>query len=284
MRLRRRQGSRPPGGSDRAAGRPDHSHLRAPKALARTTLSTLADLVAIVRKVFVWAARLWLAAAQLAGEIVLGVWEAAVLPPLKLGLRALRAALRFSEREVTPARGLAVAALAATIALGASQFSDYRAVEIGASQYQPVENVAPAPQWDPQSPRSAHGVALFAISVAALFVTAFAVGRNWRLARLLTVLGMAAIGICLLVDAPQGLREGNVAIQYEGAKAILLAGFWAQLWSAVTLAVVGPLLAAQLRSERAGRHPHEAKRLDRSAVASPLPAPQRSSGVGGAAT
>jgi hypothetical protein len=284
MRLRRRQGPRPPGVTERGPARPNHSHARAPGALARTTPSALADLLAIVRQVLVWPTRLWLAAAQMAGEFVLSVWEVVVLPPLELGLRALRAVLRVAERQVTPARGLAVAALAATIALGASQFRDYRAVEIGAPQYRAVENVAPAPEADPQSPRSAHGVAMFAIAIAALFVTAFALGRNWRLARLLTVLGMAAILICLLVDAPQGLREGSFAIRYEGAKAILLAGFWAQLWSAVTLAVVGPLLAAQLRSERAARHPHQARRLGRSAVASPFPAPQRSSGVECAAT
>ncbi len=225
MRLRRRQGRRPPGVPERAPERPNDSLARAPEGVARTALSA-----------------------------------------------------------VTPARGLAVAALAATIALGASQFTDYRAVEIGAPQYRAVENVAPAPEVDPRSPRSAHGVVVLAIAVAGLFVTAFAVGRNWRLARLLTVLGMAAILICLLVDAPQGLREGSYAIDYEGAKAILLAGFWAQLWSAVTLAVVGPLLAAQLRSERAARHPHQAGRLERSGVASTFPASQRGSGVEGAAT
>ncbi len=212
MRLRRRQGRRPPGVPERAPVRPNDSLARAPEGVARTAL---------------WA--------------------------------------------VTPA-------------LGASQFTDYRAVEIGAPQYRAVENVASAPEVDPRSPRSAHGVAVLAIAVAGLFVTAFAVGRNWRLARLLTVLGMAAILICLLVDAPQGLREGSFAIRYEGAKAILLAGFWAQLCSAVTLTVVGPLLAAQLRSERAARDPHQPRRLGRSGVASPFPAPQPSSGAEGAAT
>jgi hypothetical protein len=43
--------------------------------------------------------------------------------------------------------------------------------------------VAPAPEVDQQSPRSAHGFTVFAIAVAGLFVTAFAMGRNWRLAR-----------------------------------------------------------------------------------------------------
>ena len=284
MRRRRRNRHRLPGAHESAAGRPMDSAPRVPQARARPVLSSPAHLVAIAHQILVWPWRLWLGAAEVAGRFVLRAWQAVGLPLVELGLGALRGALRFSEREVTPARGLAVAALAATIALGASQFSDYRAVEIGAPQYRAVENVAPAPEADPQSPRSAHGVAMFAIAIAALFVTAFALARNWRLARLLTVLGMAAILICLLVDAPQGLREGSFAIRYEGAKAILLAGFWALLWSAVTLAVVGPLLAAQLRSERAARHPHQTRRPGRSAVASPFPAPQPSSGVEGAAT
>jgi hypothetical protein len=284
MRLRRRPVRRPPGPADAARGRAIDSLGRAPEALVRPVLSALADLVAIVREIFAWPARLWLGAAEVAGEVVLSAWEAAVLPLLELGLRALRSALHFGEREVTPARGLAVVALAATIGLGASQFTDYRAVEVGAPSYKAVENVAPAPEVDQQSPRSAHGVAVFAIAVAGLFVTAFAVGRNWRLARLLIVLGVAVILISLLVDAPQGLREGSAAVDYEGAKATLLGGFWAQLWSAVTLAVVGPLLAVQLRSERAARHPRQARGLDRAGVAGTFPASPRGSGVEGAAT
>jgi hypothetical protein len=206
-----------------------------------------------LRQLLVWPARLWLGAAEVAGGIVLSAWEAAVVPPLDVGVRALRAALRFGEREITPARGLTVVTLAATIALGASQFRDYRAIEIGAPSYSGVGNVAPAPERERRSPRSAHGVTVLVIAIAALVVTAFAIGANWRLARLLTVLGVAVILISLLVDARQGLREGLAATAYEGATATLLGGFWAQLWSGVTLAVAGPLLAVHLREERAAR-------------------------------
>ena len=135
--------------------------------------------------------------------------------------------------------------------------------------------MAPAPKMGQQSPPAAHGVAVFAIAIAGLLVTVFAMARNWRLARLLIFLGMAVILISLLVDAPQGLREGSVAIDYQGAKAILLGGFWVQLCSAITLAFVGPLLAAQLRSERAARRPHRVRRLDAPAVAPTFP-PSRS--------
>jgi len=203
---------------------------------------------------------------------------------MRVRRRSGRRLLRLAEREVTPARGLAVVALAATIGLGASQFTDYRAVEVGAASYRSVENVAPAPKMGQQSPRAAHGVAVFAIAIAGFLVTALAMARNWRLARLLIFLGIAVILISLLVDAPQGLREGSVAIDYQGAKATLLGGFWVQLCSAITLAFVGPLLAAQLRTERAARRPPQVRRLDAPAVAPTFPASPRSSGVEGAAT
>jgi uncharacterized membrane protein len=162
----------------------------------------------------------------------------------------LRGAVRFGERVITPARGLAVVALASTITLAASQFSDYRAVEIGTPSYTGVENVAPAPDKDRRSPRSAHGLTVLAIAIAVFGVTALAVGGRWRLARLLALLGAAVVAISLLVDAREGLREGLAATTYEGAKAVLLGGFWAQLASGVTLAVSGPLLAVHLREER----------------------------------
>jgi hypothetical protein len=285
MRLRRRIARRPPAATETAAPPPTGSLSRRPEAFARTLFYAFVDLVAIVREMLARPWRLCLGAAEVAGEIVLSAWETVVLPPLELGLRALRAVLRFGERQVTPGRGLAVVALAATITLGASQFSDYRAVEIGAPAYSGVETVAPAPELGRKSPRSAHGIAVFAIAVAALLVTALAVGGNWRLARLLTVLGVAVILISLLVDAHKGLREGLAATTYEGAKATLLAAFWVQLWSGVTLAVSGPLLAVYLRGDRAARRTtNSARRLRRSdATANTLPTSAGSSGAEGTA-
>ncbi len=284
MRLRRRRRHRPARATGTTAPQPTGSLTRAPRALARRALSGLVDLVAIVRELLVSLWRLWLRAAEVAGEIVLSAWEAVVLPPLELALRALRAALRFGERHVTPARGLAVVALAASITLGASQFRDYRAVEIGAPSYGGVGSVAPAPQRDRRSPRSAHGVTVLVIAVAALFVTAFAIAANWRLARLLIVLGMAVIAISLLVDARQGLREGLAATTYEGAQATLLGGFWAQLWSGVTLVVSGHLLAVHLRGERAPRRAQPAGGLGGTVAAGAVPASAGSSGAEGAPT
>jgi hypothetical protein len=285
MRLPRRRGRRPWGAPRRGAPRATGPPAKPPGALVRALRSRLVELVAILRELLVIAGRAWLRAAEVVGEIVLSAWDAAVLPPLELGLRGWRAAVRFGERQVTPARGLAVVALTATITLGASQFRDYRAIEIGAPSYSGVEAVAPAPERERHSPRSSHGMSVLAIAIAALFLVALAIAANGRLARLLIVLGVAVVLISLLVDARQGLREGLAATTYEGAKATLLGGFWIQLWSGVTLAISGPLLAVHLREERAARGARPAGEAGKAEGAqSARPASARGAGAEGAAT
>jgi hypothetical protein len=235
----------------RAKPRVDGAKRR--KHLARVARSVAADALGVAREILRWPARIWMTVAEALGSAILAAWRAVVVPALRLARRLLRVALAFGERTVTPARGLAVVALAATIALGASQFSDYRAMQVGTPQYADVQDVAQAPEVASAMPRSAHGVWVFAIAVACLFVTLFAVWRNWRLARLLLFAGLAVVAISLFIDRPEGLKLGTTGDAYAGAHAVLLGGFWVQLFSGVTLAVVGPLLAAQLRGERAVR-------------------------------
>ena len=139
--------------------------------------------------------------------------------PLGSVRRGAARTLGFAERHITPARGLAVVALAAVISLGASQFGDYRAVEVGAPEYAGLGEGAKAPQIDQRSPRSAHGDWVLAIATVSLLVLAAAMARNWRLARLLIFLGAAVVAISLAVDAPQGLREGTAGIAFQGARA-----------------------------------------------------------------
>jgi hypothetical protein len=174
--------------------------------------------------------------------------------------------MSFAERHVTPARGLIVVAVAAVISLGAAQFGDYRAVEIGAAEYAGLENNARAPQIDPRSLRSAHGDWVLGIAAVSMLVVAAAVTRNWRVARLLIFLGAAVVAISLAIDAPEGLREGQAGVVFQGAQARLLGSFWVQLFSGVTLMVVGPILALQLRVERDAR---QARRRGRSGRAGP---------------
>jgi hypothetical protein len=209
--------------------------------------------VGVAREILRWPARIWMAAAEALGAAILAVWRRAVLPGLRVAWRWLRAGVTWGERTVTPARGLTVVAVAATVALGGSQFGNYRAVEVGAPEYAQVENVAPAPQVERAMPRSAHGTSVFAIAVASLFVILFAVWRNWRLARLLFFGGVAVVAISVFVDRPDGLRLGTAGEAYSGAHAVLLGSFWVQLFAGATLAVVGPLLAVQLRGEHSAR-------------------------------
>jgi hypothetical protein len=233
--------------------------------LVRAAKSVAVDVLGIARELLRWPARIWMTVAEALGKVILAAWVRGVHPAWRVVLRALRLGLAFSERTVTPARGLAVVALAATITLGASQFGNYRAVEVGKPAYTKVEDVAQAPQVATAMPRSAHGVWVFAIAVASVFVTVFAVWRNYRLARLLLFGGLAVVAISLFTDRPEGLRLGTAGEAYAGAQAVLLGPFWVQLFSGATLAIVGPLLAMQLRAQRAahrgpaGRHDERAK-------------------------
>ena len=253
---------------------------RVQKTLLGTVTSAVDDVWGIGREMLRWPPRVWMGTAEVTGRWVLRAWLTVGLPAIRLLIRALKAALDFGERAVTPARGLAVVAVAATVALGASQFADYRGVEVGAPDYTGVEQVAAAPEVDKQTPRSAHGITVFALAVVSLFITVFAVGRNWRLARLLLFLGIAVVAISLLVDAPQGVKEGSAAITYEGAKATLLGGFWVQLFSAAALIVVGPFLAVNLRAERDARSEPSQGSAERHPVVRRLPRPR----IRGAAT
>jgi hypothetical protein len=253
-RSRESRSKRPRSEARKDSGERRKSRVRAAerrKSLVRVARSVAVDALGVAREIFRWPVRIWMGAAEALGKVILAAWRRVALPAWRIALRLLRAALAFGERTVTPARGLAVVALAATLALGGSQFGKYRAVEVGQPEYVKVQEVAQAPQVESAMPRSAHGISVFAIAVACLFVTFFAVWRNWRLARLLLFLGLAVVAITLFIDRPEGLKLGTAGEAYAGAHALLLGCFWVQLFSGVTLAVVGPLLALQLRAERA---------------------------------
>ena len=156
-------------------------------------------------------------------------------------------------------------------ASGASQFVDYRAVEIGAADYRGVDAIAPAPELEPR---------LAAVRPRRLGVR----DRRRRVARARPRVwpepgaspacwssSGAVVAIASCVDVPQGLREGTVGVDYQGAKAVLLGGrSGSSSASGVTPVVVGPLLAAQLRaSGRARRASTVAPRARRCRVASP---------------
>ena len=212
-------------------------------------------------------ARAWMSAAEAAGKVVLAAARAA-WPPLLAIWRLVVVVVAIGARVITPARMTAVVTLCAAVALIGSQFADYRAVQVGQPQYQSVESVAPAPAVASRDPRTAHGDWLIAIGAASIVVVAVSYGRRWRLARLLIVLGGAAVAVAVLHDHDVGLRAGQVGLDYEGASPVLLGGYWAEIVAGGLLMICGPLLAVHLGRE--GRRAPERRRRRRHAELTPV--------------
>jgi hypothetical protein len=205
----------------------------------------------IVREMLVIPAQLWLAVAEALGGAVLAVWLRLVVPVAIIVVSLARRTLGWAQVHVTPARAAMAVAAAAAVALAASQFVDYRGISVGTPAYAGVESVAPAPEVGREHTGTAHAWVMLPIAAAALAVIVVAARGRWRTARLLIPLGLIVIAVSILVDWPKGLDEGSAATSYEGAKAALLEGFWAQLAAGAVLLVSGPLLAAHLRPHTA---------------------------------
>ncbi|HSI81118.1 MAG TPA: hypothetical protein VK919_10755 [Solirubrobacterales bacterium] len=235
------------------------------------------EVARIGREVLAIPAGLWLAAAEIAGALVLAGWRLVARAALYAYGR-LAAAVRWGQRHVRPTYGVIAVCVAATLTLGGSQLLDYRGVSVGTPSYAEVEEIAPPPEIDRERPSSAHAWGVGALAAAALAIVAIAVFGRWRAARLLVGVGIAVIAISLAVDVPRGLDEGEAAVAYEGADALLLEGFWAQVVSGSVLILCGPLLALHLRNAR-GR-PERSRRRDRNAGAGALAPPPIGTGSG----
>ena len=266
-------GEKPP---KRASRRPE-KRRRAPslRSVARAPLKVAYDVGGIVVEVVRIPIGLWLRLAALAGAVVLAAWRAA-WPVLGSVARVGRRFLAAAERVVTPGRTAVVVALLAIAALVASQFVDYRAVEIGAPDYHRVTAIAPPPAVNPADPRSAHGLWLIVIAaVAFAIILCVAAGRGRRLARLLVPLGAAVVVISIAVDAPHGLDTGQAGIAYEGARAVLRDGFGAEIAAGAVLALCGVLLTLYIPAARAERSRGRRGEPRRRSSRSPEPAEKR---------
>ena len=190
----------------------------------------------------------WIRTAEILGEGILWV-ERRLRPLLLAALRGLRSGLRYAERVVTPRRTVAFVVVAAAVALAASQFVDYRGVRIGAPQYAGVEAVAPAPQTDRATTGSVHSYAMVPVAAVIIVAALLALRGRWRVARVIPILAALAIAVTLLLDARKGLDEGEAAVAYQGAQAVLIEGFWLQLAAAFVLVVTGILLVRYARTD-----------------------------------
>jgi hypothetical protein len=157
----------------------------------------------------------------------------------------VRAAAAGSE-VVTPARAAAVVLIAAGACLVASQFVDYRGVEIGQPGYAGLPQVARAPTVEVRTAGEAHAYLLVPLGAAAVVLGLMALVRERRRLGLAVVgLGLVAITVILLVDLPAGLDEGSQTSRFAGATAVLEDGFFAELAAAGGMVLAGLLYYAR---------------------------------------
>ncbi|HEX6782809.1 MAG TPA: hypothetical protein VF125_12390 [Solirubrobacterales bacterium] len=170
-----------------------------------------------------------------AGErLVRGVWSQLV--------RAATAASRV----VTPGRAAAGVLIAAGALLVASQFVDYRGVEIGQPGYAGVPDAAKAPTVDVKTAGEAHAYLLVPLGLAAMVLGVLALRREARrLGLLVAALGIVAVAVILLVDLPAGLDEGSQTSRFAGTSAVLEDGFYAELAAAGAMVLAGLLYYAR---------------------------------------
>ena len=147
---------------------------------------------------------------------------------------------------VTPARAAAAVLVAAGACLVASQFIDYRAVEIGQPGYAGLPQVAQAPTVDVRTAGAAHGYLLVPLGVVAVVLGVLALARERRrLGLLVALLGLLATAVILLIDLPAGLDVGSQSSRFAGATAVLEDGFFAELAAAGGMVLAGLLYYAR---------------------------------------
>ena len=177
-----------------------------------------------------------------------------VAGPVGAVLRALGRAARAGSRLLTPTRALAIVVAGAAILLALSQYADYRSISIGNSAYSEVQTLAPAPETGRLPTGDAHSYVFVPVAIACLLLLGVAtIGRRWRACRLIALAGFAAIVVALIVDRPAGLDPGDAAVSFEGVKATLVGGFYAQIAAGLLLIGSSTLLARELRLAGATR-------------------------------
>ena len=151
---------------------------------------------------------------------------------------------------MTPLRTAAFVGVAAAVALGASQFADYRGVAIDASAYAgELGATAPVPITDKEAAGSAHLWILLPLAAVALCLV-LAAYRRPRLAAAVAICGVLGLAVAIAIDLPQGLDSGRAGIAFSGSEARLLEGFWAEVSASAALMLSGALLALYSRGDR----------------------------------
>ncbi len=174
---------------------------------------------------------------------------------------------------VTPRRAAAAAIVAGGLLLVASQFIDYRGVEIGQPAYRGLSGVATAPTLDVRTAGEAHAYLLVPVGLIAAVLGLLAARRSRpRFGLAVAVLGLVSVLVIVLVDRPAGLDVGTQATRFSGASAVLDDGYYAELAAAGALVFCGLLYYARpclIRISSSGRAASARRRRPRPPASSP---------------
>jgi hypothetical protein len=172
------------------------------------------------------------------------IW--AVERAVRWACRLLARVATATSEVITPARAAAVVLIAAGALLVASQFIDYRAVEIGQPGYAGLPQIAHAPTTSVRTAGAAHLYLLVLPGVLAMALGVLALRREHRrLGLLVAALGLLSLAVILLIDLPHGLDVGTQSSRFAGASAVLEDGFFAELSAAGGMVFAGLLYYAR---------------------------------------
>ena len=147
---------------------------------------------------------------------------------------------------VTPRRAAAATITACGLLLVASQFIDYRAVEIGQRGYADLPQVATPPTMDAKTAGAAHSYLLVPLGAIAAVLGVLALrGDRRRYGLAAAAIGLFSVGLILVVDRPAGLDASAQAATFSGAFAVLKDGFYAELAAAGAMVLAGLLYYAR---------------------------------------
>jgi hypothetical protein len=139
-------------------------------------------------------------------------------------------------------RVICAAIIVAALALIASQFVEYRSVEIGQPGYAGLPSSAAPPTVSEETAGQAHSFLLIPVALLAAALALVALRRKrWRLGRVVFLLGLVSLAVILLVDLPAGQDAGPEEARFSGATAVLEDGFYIELAAAIGL-IIGGLL------------------------------------------
>jgi hypothetical protein len=165
---------------------------------------------------------------------------------LRRGSAAAARAATAASGVITPRRTVGFVIVAAGLCLVASQFLDYRGVEIGQPGYANLPGVARPPTIDVRTAGQAHSYLLLPLGLLAAVLGVLCAWRERRRLSLgVVALGLVSVAVILLVDRPSGLDAGAETSRFAGASAVLEDGFYAELAAAAGLILAGLLYYAR---------------------------------------